>query len=352
MMLPHDNVSSCGQGTGSTSVAQHASCRAAMFILDSDLAVIHAVSSPTSAFAEASLHAHGGSRQLPSEWSEFCAVHKTGVLPARKRVVDAEGRTTTCALDAVCLNNQRLFVLSVTETAPQPNLSEDLARLNRLASLGTLSSMAAHEIKNALVAVKTFVDLLGESNTNTDLSGVVRKEIGRMEDLLGGMLHMARAPQTHFEPVNLCEVMEYACKLTQPQARTRQTTIQNDTSAEAAFVSGQRGDLLQVMVNLLMNAIEAAPAGAVIRARVSFEAGAQSEKGAAGMVELCVDDNGPGLPEAARKRLFEPFFSTKSQGTGLGLAISRKLVEQHGGTISLDERTEGGTSARVRIPAI
>src|SRR5688572_23374915 len=189
-----------------------------------------------------------------------------------------------------------------------------LQRANRLSSLGMLAAGIAHEIRNPLTAVKTFLDLLplGRS-TNVNRSDV---------DLVGTI-----------EPV---------VRLMESTARKRQVTLRITAEPRLAAVHADPDQVKQIVLNLLLNAIEASPAGGEVTLRL---------RGAGRSVLFEVQDQGAGIAADQLDNIFEPFFTTKESGTGLGLALVHQMVVEHGGSITVDSEVGRGTVFRVSLPA-
>jgi len=225
-------------------------------------------------------------------------------------------------------------------------LDGEVCRLDRLAALGGLSSEIAHELRNPLVSIKTFLQLLPERRDDpeftTSFLGVARDELQRMERLLDVVLDHARPPASD-EPVAVALVLEAVVELVRHRAHKR--GIEIDAELGGVIPGPAIGDdaLRQVVLNLAINAIDAAPD----RGRVLLTATAD-----AGGAAITVADDGPGVPEAQRARIFEAFVSTRSDRTGgLGLAICRRLVDASGGRIAVGESALGGAAFRVWLPA-
>ena len=125
-----------------------------------------------------------------------------------------------------------------------------------------------------------------------------------------------------------------------PQAAAAQLTLEPELT-EMPRLSADEPKLRQSLVNLVLNAIQATPAGGTVRIVAGIDGAA---------VCICVDDSGPGVPEAVRSRIFEPFFTTKDAGSGLGLPLVHSIVQQHGGTLALETSPAGGARFRVRLP--
>jgi signal transduction histidine kinase len=239
-------------------------------------------------------------------------------------------------------------VASAIATARLAQLDTQVRHLDRLASLGDLVAEIVHEVRNPLVSLKTFLHLLPERideiEFRTRFFDLVNGELRRIERLLDVVLSHARPRVSAAETgaTDAGAVIESVTRLVAHRALERGVLV--ETAPEDGPSRLQLGEdaLRQVLLNLVLNAIDATPADG--RVRLSTRA---SNDG----IEIRVDDEGPGLPAAIRKRIFEPFFSTKGERPGgLGLAISRRIVEEAGGSIVPEAREGGGTSFRVVLP--
>jgi two-component system, NtrC family, nitrogen regulation sensor histidine kinase GlnL len=220
-------------------------------------------------------------------------------------------------------------------------------QVDRLVNVGTLAAGVAHEIRNALVAGRTFIDLLLERNQEAELAEVVRREMGRIDVLVSRMLKLAGTRQTVLRSVRLHEILEHALRLVQSQVESRPIELRRQFEASCDSLEADEYELEQAFVNLLLNALEAMGGGG--RLTVSTRL---TPAGAGGSPQLAVDiqDTGTGIAAENMRRLFEPFFTTKPSGTGLGLAVTRRIVQDHGGTIAVESQCGQGTTFQIVLP--
>jgi len=224
-----------------------------------------------------------------------------------------------------------------------PTSAEKLQRLDRLANLGMLSAGMAHEIKNGMVAIKTFVDLLLEKNQDAELGEVVRHELARINAIVTQMLRLAAPASANFKTVHVHELLDHSLRLLQPQVGGKLIAVQKNYLAEADAVHGDDAQLQQTFMNLLLNALEAmGPSGTLA---ISTEM-ADGENGARDL-KIQIQDTGVGITPENLAHLFEPFFTTKKNGTGLGLAICQRIIHEHHGSIQV--QSEPGKSSRFSI---
>jgi len=230
-------------------------------------------------------------------------------------------------------------------------------QLDRLAGLGTLAAGMAHEIKNALVAGRTFIDLLLEKNQDQELAQIVRREIGRIDTMVTRMLRFAGRSGGTFSAVHMHEILEHSLRLVEGQLGEKSITLTQSLDAGSDVVNGDEHELQQALVNLLLNAVEAmGPRGNLkVGTRLRQGTGPDSEVPEdSDETWLCItiEDTGLGIPVEIMDRLFEPFVTTKPNGTGLGLAITQGIIRQHRGTIAAKSPPGQGTTFTITLPAI
>jgi signal transduction histidine kinase len=252
---------------------------------------------------------------------------------------DLQILATVAAGASVALDNSRL--------SRELRRSEAfLARANRLSSLGMLAAGIAHEIRNPLTAVKTFLDLLPQRIDDKEFLGQFRDlslaELKRVTDLIAELLTLGKSTNVTRSEVDLMSTIEPVVRLMDSTARKRQLTLRIVAEPALARVHADPDQVKQIVLNLLLNAIEASPAGGEVTLRLR----------AAGSSVICeVQDQGAGIAADQLDNIFEPFFTTKETGTGLGLALVHQMVVEHGGAITVDSAVGRGTTFRVSLPA-
>jgi signal transduction histidine kinase len=285
----------------------------------------------------------------------------TGKVPACREIefdVGSLGRITL-HVQVVPLEPDRpdagaVVVLNDLTAARQ--LEERLGLLDRLANMGTLAATMAHEIKNALVAGKTFIDLLLERNQEGELVDIVRREMSRIDGIVSGMLKFSGPVQAAFTEVHLHEVLEHSLRLVEPKLEGQSIVVNRSFQAARDLVRGDDYQLEQAFVNLFLNALEAMGSDGTLSIATdicSREAGS-APRGAllhGPQLRVEVKDTGPGIPPENVGRLFEPFFTTKPKGTGLGLAITRRIILEHRGDIRVESQRGQGTAFEILLPA-
>lgn len=215
-----------------------------------------------------------------------------------------------------------------------------------MAALGQLAAGLAHELRNPLTAIKLLLQPEAEDQEPPALDGqdlaVLRHEVDRLEQTLQTFLDYARPPRLEKRPVVVRTVLQQTVEVVSPRARQLGVTIACELPKQIWEVDADAGQLRQVFLNLLLNALDASPAGTRITVRMLPPA--------APWLTIEVADQGPGLPAEYGQRIFEPFVTTKECGTGLGLPICRRIMVEHGGDITAQNGDQGGAVFTVRLP--
>jgi signal transduction histidine kinase len=239
------------------------------------------------------------------------------------------------------------LLAEISRTVEQLQQREhEVLRAEQLAAVGQIAAGVAHELRNPLTAIKMLVQtgLEGQPATGLpaeDLS-VIEQSIRRMEQYIQIFLDFARPPRAERRRSDLLEVVRRAAALVEGRARRQKVSLTLDLPDQPVAACLDPEQIQQVLVNLLLNALDAQPRGGAIIVTVGLgEASATIQ----------VRDRGSGIPAAVRPRLFEPFVTSKPDGVGLGLSICKRLVEAHGGTIRIVNAPEGGSVVAFMLPA-
>jgi len=229
----------------------------------------------------------------------------------------------------------------------------EVAHLARVTTLGEISGSLAHELNQPLGAILTNTDsiemhLQSPSPDLTEVRAIladIRRDDLRASEIIHGMRAFLRRKELDLQPLEVAHLAEAVVKLVSSDAATRKTTVGLELPPDLPHVRGDRIHLQQILVNLLVNGMDAMGTCPVADRRITIRA-AQVDPH---IVEITVSDAGVGIPPGELNRLFTPFHTTKQGGLGLGLAICRSLVEAHGGTISLQNNPQRGTTARFTL---
>jgi signal transduction histidine kinase len=224
---------------------------------------------------------------------------------------------------------------------------QNLRRLDRLASLGLLSAGMAHEIKNGLTAIQTFIELLLQKGEDRELAEVVGRELKRIDSLAGQMLRFAAPKAAKSATIHVHEILEISLRLLQHQIDGKLISLKRDFKAAPDTVRGDEFQLQQAFMNLLFNAIEAMGTNGTLTIATETSKDARGER----QLQIQIRDSGAGISTENLGRLFEPFFTTKKNGTGLGLAISQRIFNEHGGNISAKSEINKGSTFSILLPA-
>jgi two-component system sensor histidine kinase HydH len=227
-------------------------------------------------------------------------------------------------------------------------------RAEQLAAVGQMAAGIAHELRNPLMAMKILVQAAAEASppalADRDLL-VLEEEITRLERSAETFLDFARPPEIERRTFDLRLLIAQMLDLVAPRAGRQGVRVScNFPESRAIPIRADLGQVRQVLLNLLLNALDAVPQGGTISVEIETSAGVAV--GSPGWVTVRVCDTGCGLPSELGHKIFEPFVSTKPTGIGLGLSICKRIVESHGGQIEALNRPGGGAEFTVRLPGI
>ncbi len=229
------------------------------------------------------------------------------------------------------------------------NLEEKLRQADRLAALGTLSAGLAHEIKNPLSAIKTFVQLLPQKIGNPSFMEkfniTVPREVDRINHLVEDLLELTRKRVRSLVDLKVDSLIHQVIDLHGEELKKRQIAFQDHLNKTTLPVHGDAETLYRAFSNLIINAIQAMPNGGTLSISSKLDSSSTS-------VEITFRDTGIGMDETTAKNIFNPFFTTKDKGVGLGLALTRKIIEDHRGTIEVVSEKGIGTTFTVLLPVV
>jgi signal transduction histidine kinase len=249
-----------------------------------------------------------------------------------------------------------------------------LVQAERMSAIGQMASGIAHEVKNPLAVVVQTIDYLDRVLIGNDANGragsevarrldAMRDAVGRADAIVRELLEFSRPSRPQLEPVQLATVVQRSVELAATQLSRVPVDVTVEPGPAGLYSVTDARQLSQVIVNLVLNALQAAEAGSSVVARTAqdfvapptaahtIRAGCELPVGT--RVVVCeVEDTGRGIPADLLPRVFDPFFTTKApgEGAGLGLAVSRRIVEQLGGYLEISSRLGHGTRARVVLP--
>lgn len=240
----------------------------------------------------------------------------------------------------------------MTLQADLRSAQQKIEHLRRLSSIAALAAGVTHEARNLLTGSLGFTQLLRtkahDAAVVQDTARTIESELRRCVEVVASYLKLSRAGTEATHALDVAEVIVPVQRLVAYHVRQRGCTLRVSVEQGLPKLLGRSGELQRVLVNLIVNAADAAPAPGV-QIQLIVQTGPESS------VELRVVDDGPGVPAAIAQRIFEPFFSTKEagEGTGLGLSISRSIAEAHGGKLFLDSAPDHpGAMFVLRLPAL
>lgn len=222
---------------------------------------------------------------------------------------------------------------------------EEMLRRERMAQLGELGAVLAHEIRNPLAGIKGYAQLLQEQTRGTSAAfglEMIVTETLRLEELVNTLMTYCRQESLSRQEVDLGVLLDYCRRLIQPEADAGGVAIYEQIPDNVMIVASHNA-MEQVLLNICKNALQAMPDGGELR----MEARQVRDQAV-----VTITDTGPGIPAEERERIFEPFHTTRPRGTGLGLAVCRKIVEEHGGTVTADSEPGRGARFTVILPAV
>ena len=242
---------------------------------------------------------------------------------------------------SIALENSRLY-----QEMQQTHML--MRRTDRLASLGSLTANLAHEIRNPLVTIKTFLDLFPQRYRDKEFRGdflkLTSSELDRLNTLVTQLLSFARPAQPNVENGDINQVLADVIQLVTVEANKRNIAIDMNLQ-ETRQALLDEDQMKQVFLNILLNAFEAIKN----HGRISVTS-RDIQKNDTTYVQVEITDNGKGIPEKIVEHIFDPFFTTKKKGGGLGLSISHQIVQEHKGTIEVESRAKKGTTFVINIP--
>lgn len=221
-----------------------------------------------------------------------------------------------------------------------------MSRAEHFATLGELATGLAHEVRNPLAGIAGFVNVVGaelpHGSALREVIADVEKEIQQINRILTDLLETARPKPPSIRAADIDQTVEHAVALARQQVLSKPIEISFIRGDGLPPVDHDPDQIHQVLLNLLLNSIQAIERSGNVRVEV---------RRSSDMVDICVTDNGRGIPPEALPNIFRPFFTTKGKkGTGLGLSLARRIVEQHGGNISVESAVGTGTKFTISLP--
>lgn len=242
------------------------------------------------------------------------------------------------------------IVIILTDLTEVRRLEERIRQADKMASIGSMVSQLAHEIKNPLSSIKTFTELLPEKFQDEEFRktffSLVSEEIKRIDSLITRMLNLGRVDAAQYKKVSIQEVLKDVLSSFNLQLREQNARVKLTHDGVLPVIWADPQSLKEVFSNILVNSIQAMPQGGVID--ISTRRKKDRGRGKA-LLEVSITDEGGGIPEDYLNRIFDPFFTTKQQGSGLGLYICYQIIKTHHGEIKV-RNTDSGTNFTILLP--
>lgn len=263
-------------------------------------------------------------------------------------------------------------LMVLTDITALKRLELQIRRSDRLASLGTLSAGVAHEIKNPLVSIKTFAQLLPERYQDSDFrdtfSNLIGHEIDRIDSLVNQLLRFARPAKPVLKPTNVHDVLDKSLQLVGHRLYQKDIKLTRVWQADADTIRADADQLEQVFLNFFINAMDAMKRGGELTVATEIRSGTEwiaamahtnggNSNGSGDgvtheVLRISIRDNGEGIPPEDLAHVFDPFFTTKDYGTGLGLSVVHGIVQEHGGQIEVESELSKGTAFHILLPLV
>jgi nitrogen-specific signal transduction histidine kinase len=251
----------------------------------------------------------------------------------------------------------------LTDITALKRLEMQIRRSDRLASIGTLSAGMAHEIKNPLVSIKTFAQLLPERYQDSDFrdtfSNLIGHEIDRIDSLVNQLLRFARPAKPVLAPMHVHDVLEKSLKLVGHRLYQKEIKLTRSWQADVDTIRADADQLEQVFLNFFLNAMDAMKRGGELRVATEIHPATEWVTAISGthgdsheILRISIRDDGEGIRKEDIPHVFDPFFTTKDYGTGLGLSVVHGIIQEHGGQIEVESELKKGTAFHILLPLV
>ena len=296
------------------------------------------------------LDANGAVIQSNPAARELLGVEPEDALPSlnlphgvasRREIAVTYPEARTLEVQTIPLDDETIVYLRDI-TAERARTEEEL-RIGATKAVRDLAAGVAHEIGNPLNAIAMNLQLLERDPTDTESIEICKTQVKRLDSIIRGFLHALRPSRPALRPGSIDQPIRECINAFRPQLEERSIRVDTDIPAALPAVAIDPDQMQQVFFNLIKNSLEAIKDGSTISISVRDEDDA---------VVAVLKDDGPGIPAEQLGHIFEPYRSSKEKGTGLGLMISKRIVNEHGGTISVESAPGEGTSFTIRIPRI
>jgi PAS domain S-box-containing protein len=311
----------------------------------------------------------GSLDQLPAGLREiFCETLRTGARQENgELVLPLDDHNVVVRASSSIFHGEQGEMLGalvvLTDITALKRLELQIRRSDRLASLGTLSAGMAHEIKNPLVSIKTFAQLLPERYQDSDFretfSNLIGHEIDRIDSLVNQLLRFARPAKPVLKPMHVHEVLEKSLQLVGHRLYQKEIKLTRSWQADVDTIRADADQLEQVFLNFFLNAMDAMSRGGELSVTTEIRGASEwvaaisgSNGGTHEVLRVSIRDDGEGIRDEDIPHVFDPFFTTKDYGTGLGLSVVHGIIQEHGGQIEVESELSKGTAFHILLPLV
>jgi len=268
--------------------------------------------------------------------------HETEMLASRR---NGTAFPASISFSVTEVNGRLFFTGIVRDMTEKQVLQEQIMRSERMAALGQLAAEITHEIKNPLMLIGGFAQQLSrviDDKKNLEKVNIITDEVTRLEKLLTDLREFHLPKTIASEKVDLKELLQEIYFMVKDDCEKKNIRTELKIDDKAILVTGDRNRLKQVFLNLLANSMDSMEHGGSLSIKTVLSGD---------HVEITVTDEGCGIPEQDKEKIFSPFFTTKKHGTGLGLCISKRIIEEHAdGSLSVKSKEGKGTSFTISLP--
>jgi two-component system sensor histidine kinase HydH len=237
-------------------------------------------------------------------------------------------------------------MLLLTDITEIKRLEQKMRESEKLAAIGKVAGGVAHEVRNPLSSIKGLALLLknkfSDGSEEQKTADLLIQETERMNRTISEMMSLTRSASLSLAPIDIEGLLHEQLTLLQAEIKERNISVVFDVEQRVEPVLGDRDRLIQVIINILLNSIQAMEEGGVLTLKCTNMD--------SGTVHVVVSDNGPGMTNEILDQVFDPYFTTKKEGSGIGLSISQKIVTDHGGRISIESELGQGTWVTIELP--
>src|SRR4030066_2109167 len=290
------------------------------------------------------------SEKAHAKATEIISDMREGRIKSYSSEIKTEDKTILAHFSPIMHGTEYIGVIFIaTDITEIKRLQTDLVQSEKLALVGKMSSAVAHELRNPLVPIGGFANLiykrLNEESPLKKYAGVIVREIDRLEKLLHNILYFTKDTKPEFKPANLNEIINEMLFFYKSTFEEHNIGLNILLSPDLPLVSLDHSLIKQALINIIINAVQSMDSGGLL----TVESMTRKENDAVYAV-VVVNDTGAGITEDIMKNIFDPFYTTKIHGLGLGLSLTRRIVESHGGEITVDSAEGIGSTFTINLP--